>query len=90
MHDAMFANGGKLGEDDLVRLARRLGLDTERFRAELRSGAHAPRVARDAESARAAGVTSTPGFFINGERYEDAYDAGSLVAALTSDPQIRD
>jgi len=86
LHDAMYANGGRLGEADLVALADRIGLDTERFRTELRSGEHAARVARDADAARAGGVTATPAFFVNGERHGDAFDARSLVEALTSDP----
>src|SRR3954468_18473152 len=31
MHDALYANHGKLGESDLIDVARRLGLDVERF-----------------------------------------------------------
>src|SRR5690349_18917113 len=54
MHDGMYANGGRLGENDLVALADRLGLDGERLRAELAEGVHRARVARDAEAVRAA------------------------------------
>jgi NhaA family Na+:H+ antiporter len=86
MHDAMYANGGRLGEEDLVGLARRLGFDVERFRADLGSGAYAARVARDADAIRAQGIASTPAFFVNGTHHSDAFDAGSLVEALTSDP----
>jgi NhaA family Na+:H+ antiporter len=86
MHDALYANGGRFGEPDLAALADRLGLDVERFRAELSSGGHAARVARDADPARAAGLSATPSFFVNGERHEESFDAGSLVEALTSDP----
>jgi protein-disulfide isomerase len=50
--------------------------------AELESEAHAERVERDAASARALGLASTPSFFVNGALHTDAYDAGSLVAAL--------
>ena len=86
MHDALYAAGGRLGEADVLGLAQRLGLDVERFRAELAAGTHTARVARDADSARAAGITGTPSFFANGTRHTDAFDARSLVEALTSDP----
>jgi len=82
MHDALYANGGRLTADDLAAVAGRLGLDVERFRAELASGAHAARVARDADAARAGGIDATPAFFVNGVRHAEAFDAGSLVAAL--------
>jgi Na+:H+ antiporter, NhaA family len=90
MHDALYANGGRFAEPDLAALAQRLGLDVERFRAELAAGTHTARVAHDAEAARAAGVTGTPAFFANGKRHAGSFDAGSLVEALTSDPASAD
>jgi protein-disulfide isomerase len=39
-------------------------------------------VEADLESARRAGLTGTPAFYVNGRLHADAYDAGSLVAAL--------
>src|SRR5829696_6841557 len=90
MHDALYANGGRLSEADLTGLADRIALDVERFRAELRDGTHAARVARDAEAARANGVAATPAFFVNGRHHADAFDARSLVDALTSDPPAAD
>lgn len=82
MHDALYANHGRLGESDLIALARRLGLDTERFAAELRNGTYANRVARDAQAAHEAGVMATPAFFVNGRLHTEAFDAASLVEAL--------
>ena len=38
MHDALYGQRGKLGEDDIVRAAARAGLDGARIRAELRAG----------------------------------------------------
>jgi protein-disulfide isomerase len=84
MHDALYANGGKLAPADLAEVAQRLGLDVERFRAELIDGAYVGRVARDEESARAAGIASTPTFIVNGTRHVGSFDAGSLVEALTA------
>lgn len=85
MHDALYANGGRFSESDLAGLADRIGLDTERFGADLATGAPAARVARDSDAARAAGIASTPAFFVNGRRHAEAFDARSLVEALTSD-----
>jgi protein-disulfide isomerase len=85
MHDALYANGGRLADADLVALANRIGLDVERFRADLDAPATAARVARDADAARADGITATPAFFVNGVPHTDAFDARSLVEALTSD-----
>jgi Na+:H+ antiporter, NhaA family len=83
LHDALFAARGRLTDRDLVAHARGIGLDGDRVAAELESHAHAPRVARDADSAARAGLTSTPAFYINGERFTGVYDARSLAEALT-------
>ena len=85
MHDALYGNGGRFSPEDLDALAERLGLDVERFRAELIDGTHTARVQRDAEGARAGGVASTPTFVANGRVHTGSFDAGSLVEALTSD-----
>ena len=84
MHDALYANGGRSSFDDLAEVAGRLGLDVERFRAELIDGAYAGRVERDAEGARAAGIAATPAFIVNGVHHTESFDAGSLVDALTA------
>jgi protein-disulfide isomerase len=82
MHDALYSNGGHFSLDDLAAVAGRLGLDVERFRAELIDGAHSGRVERDADGARAAGIAATPAFIVNGRHHTEAFDAGSLVEAL--------
>ena len=82
MHDALYGARGLLDVDAVLAAARRLDLDVERLGAELADGTHARRVASDLESGRAAGVTGTPAFFVNGERHEGGYDAQSLIAAL--------
>jgi Na+:H+ antiporter, NhaA family len=82
MHDALYAQRGTLGEDDIVRAAAGIGLDAARVRADLRDGAHAGRVERDRRDALAMGLAGTPTFFANGERVEGAFDAGSLIEAL--------
>src|SRR5215210_2595820 len=57
MHDALYASGGRLQEDEIVAAAAALGLDAERLRSELRAGTHAARVEADRESGVRSGVT---------------------------------
>jgi NhaA family Na+:H+ antiporter len=83
MHDALYRSGGNLREGDILAIARELGLDAARMQQELRDGRHAARVARDVQSGRRSGVTRTPTFFADGALVDGAFDAGSLVAALT-------
>ena len=42
MHDRMYESRGALGREDLIHYASELGLDAERFTAELDSAVHAP------------------------------------------------
>jgi len=81
-HDALYRAQPKLAEATMLEVAAELGLDTERFAAELEAGLHRERVERDLRSAEASGVTGTPTFFVNGNRHFGAYDAGSLVEEL--------
>lgn len=82
MHDAMYESRGALSRGDLIAYAAELGLDAERFAAELDSSAHAPRVQRDVDSGLASGVIGTPGFFVAGRMHSGSFDAASLIAAL--------
>ncbi|MDI9887121.1 Na+/H+ antiporter NhaA [Streptomyces sp. HNM0645] len=82
MHDLLMDHQGALNTPDLVRYAEGLGLDTERFRRDLRKRKGAARVAEDVESADLSGVSGTPSFFVNGRRYHGAYDADGLKAAV--------
>jgi protein-disulfide isomerase len=81
-HDALYATQPKLSRETMLEVARDLGLDAGRMEAEIDSGAHRDRVARDVASAEASGATGTPTFFVNGRRLYGAYDASSLVEAL--------
>jgi protein-disulfide isomerase len=82
MHDALYELRGRLGTDDIVVAATRIGLDALRIRDELESGAHAAAVQADVESGEASGVTGTPTFFTGGRRHRGGFDAQSLMAAL--------
>jgi Na+/H+ antiporter NhaA len=82
MHDLLFANQDALEPADLRQYAAQLGLDVDQFWEEVRSRAHARRVAEDARSADESGVAGTPTFFINGRRHQGPYDLQTLTAAV--------
>ena len=82
MHDMLMDHQGALTFMDLVGYAGDLGLDTEKFAADLRKHAGAYRVAEDVDSADLASVSGTPTFFINGNRYYGAFDLAALQEAV--------
>jgi protein-disulfide isomerase len=66
MNDRLFALSGQVDRPTVELIARELGLDMVRFRADLDSGAYRASIAADQAAARALGITGTPTFFING------------------------
>jgi protein-disulfide isomerase len=84
MHDTLMDNQRALAPKDLLGYARDLGLDAERFAADLRAHAGGARVAEDMDSADLATVSGTPTFFINGRRHYGAFDLATLKEAVTA------
>jgi protein-disulfide isomerase len=63
-HDALMASEGRLTEDDVVAIARGVGVDLDRMRAEMDSRAIDASLERNIELARSIGITGTPSFII--------------------------
>jgi protein-disulfide isomerase len=84
LHDLLLGRQDALRFEDLARYAGELGLDVDRFAAQLRAHEHAMRVAEDVDSADLSGVSGTPTFFVNGRRHYGAYDIDALSAAVTA------
>ncbi len=82
MHDMLLAHQSELEVKDLLRHAKELGLDLERFREDLRRRKGSSRIAEDVETADRSGVSGTPTFFINGRRHYGAYDIATLSDAV--------
>lgn len=91
MYQRMFQTQAEWGESQdskaaLFRsFAEDLGLDLEQYDRDVDSDAVVDRVERDFQDASRLGVTGTPSFFLNGERFQpqsdqDFYD--SIDAAL--------
>jgi Na+/H+ antiporter NhaA len=82
MHDTLMDHQGALTVKDLMLYSRDIGLDAEKFRADLYNHAGAARVAEDVDSADMDSVSGTPTFFINGRRHYGAYDLETLKEAV--------
>jgi len=82
MHDLLFQHQDRLEEWEMVEYARELGLDEERFRTELEEHMHSKKIREDFRSGIESGVQGTPTWFINGTRYDGAWDPESLLEAV--------
>lgn len=76
-HVALMECGEGLTDEKLTRIAREFGLEDESRAPDAQR-----RVAADMASATASGVAVTPSFFINGRRYEGAWDSISFTDAI--------
>jgi len=70
-HDALFAADKPLTEETIDGIARRLGLDMERFSRDKRDAAVRRIINRDMQEASRNNVRGTPTLFINGRRLKN-------------------
>lgn len=82
MHDALFAHRTELSRATILALARAVGLDMQRFAADLDSPATRSAIARDREDGDRAGVEGTPSVYINGRKYNGALDLPKIRTAI--------
>jgi NhaA family Na+:H+ antiporter len=82
MHDRIYAHELPITERVLLDFARDLGLDTDRFAADMHGDEARRRVEEDLEEGRSHGVTGTPTLFVDGIRYDGAWDFYSMLEAL--------
>jgi protein-disulfide isomerase len=86
MHDLLYENQQRLGDEDLHSYAEQLGLDVAPFDEQMAEHVHAERVHEDFISGVRSGVNGTPTFYINGARHDGSYELETLLAALEEAP----
>ncbi|MCO8246534.1 MULTISPECIES: formate/nitrite transporter family protein [unclassified Haladaptatus] len=82
MYDLLYQHQDALTRADLISYAEELELDVDRFADELDRGVYEERVREDFESGIYSGANATPTFFVNGERYDGAYELEPLLEAI--------
>ncbi len=82
MQEYILEHQEALDESHLLEYAAKLNLDVERFKGDLDGHVFAKRVKEDFQSGIRSGVNGTPTFFINGVRYDGAWDLESLIDAI--------
>ena len=84
-HDLLFENQSKLDSASLAGHAVSLGLNPEQFNTCLSSGKYKAAIEQDLQEGVQAGITGTPGFFINGIFINGAHPASVFEKAVESE-----
>jgi NhaA family Na+:H+ antiporter len=82
VHDWLYEQPPQHGIDQVREFAASLGLDMDRFDRDLEEPETRQRVAEDLAEGKRNGVTGTPTVFIDGFRYDGAWDFYSLLEAI--------
>jgi len=82
MHDLLYEHQGPLDDDAILECAETLGLEMDRFRADLASETVDQRVQADFLSGARSGVNGTPSFYVDGVRYDGPHTAPMFGAAI--------
>lgn len=82
MHDGIFDHQLPIGRAELLAIARTTALDVDRFVADLDGAATRERVAGDLARGRENGVAGTPTMYVDGVRYDGAWDYHSMLEGL--------
>jgi NhaA family Na+:H+ antiporter len=83
IHDDLMSRSHRFNAEDLDEIATTLGIPVRSERNPEAARVAAVRVRDDAQSGIESGSRATPTFFINGRRYEGAWDESSLAEAMT-------
>lgn len=81
-HDLLFANQSALQVPSLKQYAGQLGLNQSQFDSCLDSGKYTAKVNAQLQEGQAAGVTGTPGTFVNGELVKGAYPLATFTQII--------
>jgi len=82
LHDAMFAQRGRLSRDVIGKLASDSGLDMNKFTADVASTEILKIVDKDRDDGEKAGVDSTPTLYVNGQHYNGMLTLAALKPVL--------
>jgi len=82
MYDLLYQNQANLTGQELLAYAKEIGLDMGRFEQDVQSQALSSKIEADMEGGLSSGVSGTPTFYINGEKYEGDWEGDGLARYL--------
>jgi protein-disulfide isomerase len=85
LHDKMYADYRQISRVRILAWAKEIGLDLNRFLADLDGHKYAARVTAEERQGEAAGVEGTPTFFINGKKLNAAFEVSTLAPIIADE-----
>ena len=85
MYEVLFKNFRTLSRNSIMAMAKDIGLDMDKFKADLDSGKYKAVVDKDLADGEAAGVYGTPAFYINGKQYNGEVTLAALKPILAAE-----
>jgi protein-disulfide isomerase len=85
MYEVLFKNFRQLSRANILAWAKELGLNVDKFKADLDSGKYKKEVEKDLADGEAAGVYGTPAFYINGKQYNGEVSLAALKPILAAE-----
>ena len=82
MHDLLYKGFPDLSRRTVMGYAKEIGLDMNRFTADVDSRKFKARVHFEEQEGEVAGVGGTPTFFINGKKYNGVFDVSSVTPLI--------
>lgn len=82
MHDALFDHSATLSEPAILRLAGTIGLEAAALGKAMAKGKYVDEINASKEAGVAAGVNSTPTFFVNGRKLSLGWGLEALILAV--------
>ncbi len=88
MADMMFENRADLEDDDLLSYAKKVGLDVNKYNADIKSSPAMRFIEKDKLEGMRFGVESTPSFFVNGKLYLGSADFKEILDRVEEELDI--
>jgi protein-disulfide isomerase len=81
----LFANFRKLSRENILAWAKDMGLNVDKFKADVDSGKYQAVIQKDVADGEKVGVYGTPAFFINGKHYNGPVSLENLKPILDAE-----
>jgi protein-disulfide isomerase len=85
MYDVLFKNYRRLSRENILLLAKQIGLDMDKFTADLDSHKYKAEIKKDIADGEDANVYGTPAFYINGKQYNGEVSLAALKPILAAE-----